>query len=718
MGKAFIKILSFSLAALLFLLAGVGIGIRTQANYEAEVFRTSGMQSTTLAVVNQDMGVDYNGDEVNFAQSIIETLGDDCVLVSSAAGQAGLSNGAYGAVISFPANFSDKLAGINLKKPEPASFSYRVNENLSQKNTIEVLLRIVELEKQINKSMTFLYTASVFGELHSAQDTVKELLKNEQDSVAAVREFVTADMSPHLDIPYLERELPEIDYENFAEYTTLNARILTDINEKYREYMQLAEDDYNKVRDEVSRTVDANRMSEAIGDINMLPVGSGDSDGYSDQFEYIQAKADLQTIEHFLKLATDLNNGRDKMAVAVGASGMQNLKLGLSSLGGSSVSQLSHSLHYDVDDVLENLIDAFYLRFQEHAAQAVEDELAKTSIGISLGMSLNSAGINLPDMLRSHSSIGMSSDINHLRNNAKNDIKKAFLRHIDPLLLEQAIQQRNSDHAAIDTHINNYYKKINNTLSSAFSIELPLINQLELIESTTQQMRGYIQSRQGIESGQLSQKANSFDEALNKMIEHVAAYTPIKYIDENRSDFFGLDESFSSNNTEWEQKVSKALDIRTTHIFDTYEQYEEYVQQLQESMLITTEEANSLLTEHRTKLLEAQLESTVNNAGLIETFSEKLPNTRIGSQGNNDFYNFMSSPIQTMEMGQGTNSAFRPPTQKEVTSIMDSIKVIIYLMVGIYVLTTATYFLIRKLRSKRLMHRESEKNNILNVGNG
>lgn len=701
MGKATVRILSFVLAGVLLLLAGMGIGIRTQAEYESDVFKTAGMQSTTLAVVNQDMGVEYAGEEINFAQSIIETLGEDVVLVSPAAGEAGLANGAYGALLSFPADFSGKLAGINLRKPERASFRYRVNENLSQKNTIEILLRIAELEKQINDSMSFLYASSVLGELHSAQDTVEELLQNEQNSVDAVREFVTADMSPHLDIPYMEREFPDIDYDDFSEFITRNNQVLTEINEKYDEYMQQAGEDYTTVKDNVSATVSANRLAEAISGIDMLPAGTGDALGYDDQFEYVQAKAELQTIQHFLDLATDLNDARSSLSLAIGTSGMQGLTLGASSLGTSSIEDFSDNLRPDLDLVLEALANKLYTRFREHAAQAVEDELTQTSTGTALGISLQAAGIDLPGTLRGYPSLGMSGDMRDLWNDAGDDIMSDVLNHLDPLLLEQALWQMDVDLDAFNTHMDTYYGSMGSTLASAFAlVQLPLVDQLDLVGETTEQLRSYVLSQQSSETSRLSQQANAFDETLNAMVEQVTAYNPTSYIDENRSDFSGLDEDFLDSNAEWERKVSQALEIRTTHIFNTYEEYEEYVRQLQDSMQLTTEEAEALLAEHHARLLTAQLEASANNTGLVGTFSEKLSNTRIGSQGNNDLYNFMVSPVRTLEVGQGAQAAFRPPVQKEVTSVLNGIQWAVYAIAGAFVLTVTVYWVVRGLRRR------------------
>ena len=712
MGKAAVKIVSVALAGVMLVLVGMRIGIQSQAKYELDTYRTVTMQNTTLAVTNQDMGVAYGGEDINFAQSVIDTLGDECVLVSPAAGAAGLANGAYGALISFPADFSSKLAGINSKKPEKASFRYQINPNLSQKNTIEVLLRVMELETQINSNMSLLYTASVLGELHSAQDTVMALLENEQASLDAVRSFATAEMIPQLEIGFMEREFPKINYTDLSEYTTRNSNILTQANEKYTEYLRQTSDDFTAVRDSVSGSIGINNLADSINNMEMLPLGEGEASGFTNQFAFVQAQAEIETIQIFLTLAGDINAARGGMETAIGASGMGTFSLGISSLGISEILGFSANQRAAIDVILASFSDAMYARILEYTAAAVEIELSQTPIGISLGLSLQAVGIDLPGVLRTLSPLGMSGYQRTLLHTAGDDLMHSISSHIDPLLLAQAIEQRDSDLTSINIHMDSYYDNMTLALTQAFKIDIPVIGQLDLVGSSIQKLQTYIKNRQNTETSRLNAAASAFGQTLTAMAGQVTGFDPLKRISENSATFSAFNSDFNENNSEWEKKVSEALELRTTFIFDTYEQYEEYVQQLRDSMQLTTEEAEALLADQLALLLSSQLTSNDNNVELIDVFAGKLPNSRIGSQGNTDLYSFIVSPVQLNEVGQGSQTAFRTPAQKYTSDALNNVELGMYLVAGAVILLIAICTLTKILRRRqnRKLSMETAKN--------
>ena len=72
---------------------------------------------TAIAVVNSDMGVEIDGERINYSASIIETLDANFTLVSPAMAESGFESGAYGAVITFPSDVSSRIVSFNTQHP-------------------------------------------------------------------------------------------------------------------------------------------------------------------------------------------------------------------------------------------------------------------------------------------------------------------------------------------------------------------------------------------------------------------------------------------------------------------------------------------------------------------------------------------------------------------------------------------------------------------------
>jgi len=294
------------LLGVLLLAAGVFAGIWMQADFEAGSHAASVVHSLNIAVVNQDMGVLYNGEEINFADEIIDTFDDEYILASRSSAETGITNGTYAAMISFPGDFSNQLAGINAVRPERAVFRYQLSITLSQRDSIETLLKIMRLERQINEAITFMYTASAFGELHDAQTTIMELLQNGEESAASIRTFVAAELVPNLNVSDKERDIPDVDYPDFGGHMNENDTILNELSEKYREHMDSASEDYRELLADAEQVfLDSQSVNDALDAFDILHEsrGGGNFDQliseqereYNDRNSRLQSLAGLQS---------------------------------------------------------------------------------------------------------------------------------------------------------------------------------------------------------------------------------------------------------------------------------------------------------------------------------------------------------------------------------------------------------------------------------------
>lgn len=76
--------------------------------------------SGTIAIVNQDIGVESSGKTVNYSEEFIKTLDKKKYkVVSSASAEEGIKKGTYAGAIFFPSDLSANILNINYKNPQP-----------------------------------------------------------------------------------------------------------------------------------------------------------------------------------------------------------------------------------------------------------------------------------------------------------------------------------------------------------------------------------------------------------------------------------------------------------------------------------------------------------------------------------------------------------------------------------------------------------------------
>ena len=354
MNKRVIQVMQWVLASAIVLFLGVQFGIRMQAGHQEDVFATMA-QSGRIAVVNTDLGALYQGEHMYFAANVIETLSEDFVLVSRSVAETGLANGNFAAVISFPVDFSERITQINSVRPAPARFSYQLNTNLSQRDTIITMLRILDLEQHINETVSFMFVASILGELHDAQDTTGDLLVNNQTDIYAVREFSTTELIPNIVISQMERIFPEIEHPNFLTFIEENNRVMLEINTRHREHLEEARTSYTLIVSNLMGAISSSTaISDAIGSINMLPA----VDGGGNQFDAILYEALQATRERFEEAEEELLKISEDLLYFINDTAFPTDNLIIATTPQALWDALSPALRDSIEDFIDDLSSA------------------------------------------------------------------------------------------------------------------------------------------------------------------------------------------------------------------------------------------------------------------------------------------------------------------------------------------------------------------------
>lgn len=159
-------------------LAGQWLGATSQATHAYARHLLQANMQTTIAVVNADAGVTVDGEFLNYSSAIIETLGQDFVLVSPAMAHSGYVSGIYGAIITFPSDVSYRILSFNTDNPIQVMLEFQINPNLSERDFIETYKRIVDLQTSINSTLAYTYVSSILEQFHAGQDQINAIFQN------------------------------------------------------------------------------------------------------------------------------------------------------------------------------------------------------------------------------------------------------------------------------------------------------------------------------------------------------------------------------------------------------------------------------------------------------------------------------------------------------------------------------------------------------------
>ena len=69
--------------------------------------------STKIAIVNLDAGVQYQSEHRNFAKELLENYSEDFTVTGLDDAKTGLTDGRYAAYVILPSDFSSNVASIN-----------------------------------------------------------------------------------------------------------------------------------------------------------------------------------------------------------------------------------------------------------------------------------------------------------------------------------------------------------------------------------------------------------------------------------------------------------------------------------------------------------------------------------------------------------------------------------------------------------------------------
>lgn len=307
-----------------------------------------------IALVNEDTGVIYNGDDLRIGDILVNSLGQETSYkletVSRAIAESGLEKGNYNVMIVLPSNFSRETLSLESDSPTQAIFQYKVKSD-SQAITKQGEQVVSEIKNLFNKNIIGIYFSSIIGNLQTAQTQVATSVGREK---TVLNKYQSNLITPLTDHSTQFKGLSGISDNLVKTYESFN-KDLQNTNEAYKSIMEV-DKTYDEQINKATKAQEAwkssvNSREEALKKYEEALKNSTTTE----QIEKIKKAQDF--IKKSQVDQTVLKDTEDKTAA----------------LDKSIDNTLSK--YYKINKELQSIID----KYKEKIDKAVEDSLKKTN---------------------------------------------------------------------------------------------------------------------------------------------------------------------------------------------------------------------------------------------------------------------------------------------------------------------------------------------------
>ncbi|MBF0777462.1 type VII secretion protein EsaA [Streptococcus cuniculi] len=191
MKKIFSKGTAFILALLLLItLSGALIYSNLSMKEEKKV------EKPTIALVNEDVASDFNGQSYNFGKSFVSLVSDDpnydWQVVSRSVADRAYEEQSVDAVVYIPNSFSKDILTLQELSPTQAKIDYKIQQQSDNVSEIALKGKVVDLLYDFNKSVIKMYYASIANNLSEAEGQLNGALGKHESLVTGLTNNVDA----------------------------------------------------------------------------------------------------------------------------------------------------------------------------------------------------------------------------------------------------------------------------------------------------------------------------------------------------------------------------------------------------------------------------------------------------------------------------------------------------------------------------------------------
>ena len=583
-----------------------------------------------IAVVNLDDGVKLKGKKAYYAGKIITLPNEHFYMTGLDDARNGLKSGKYGAYIVIPATFSKAIESIN-SDPQKATIKYTVNADNNDASLASIVNDINSFASVVSENITFIYVSAILDEYHRAQDNTKVILKNDSidlDNINSISPESLLGRYENVKENNIDFKPSDIDLDK---YNVENENIVDSFSRELREAKEENERNFDNIKregEEVRTGTDSfGRFFESL---TPLRDNSGNS-VYSHG---------LTNIERLLSGHNDRLNSSFNMFDEIFKRQNEQTKNTLQEEANVHLASESNALRSRINLEISSIIENSYRRIFEQEYQNIQRS----------GMELMRRYIENVIM---HELVMDTEEREYLLSKIASASDAIMTENINTATMSNAINSM-TDNIAPTFNItmnpfvgsNTYLTGLNtaadtdfNTIKTALNFPIE-----ELNDAFRNDIEDVIDNSVSNMSAEINDKIRDFNDVQRRYIDLLDDYNPYTHLNDSymsraaneleRSTGMVLSE-FRDKQTDDEKKVYDIMRLSDENI----RMYDESIGKAYDT---TMKNVIDVVNELRSKKESTKSE----NSELMNDFSDKLSYTRIGSIGNKDAYNFISSPVE------------------------------------------------------------------------
>lgn len=583
-----------------------------------------------IAVVNLDDGVKLKGKKAYYAGKIITLPNEHFYMTGLDDARNGLKSGKYGAYIVIPATFSKAIESIN-SDPQKATIKYTVNADNNDASLASIVNDINSFASVVSENITFIYVSAILDEYHRAQDNTKVILKNDSidlDNINSISPESLLGRYENVKENNIDFKPSDIDLDK---YNIENENIVDSFSRELREAKEENERNFDNIKregEEVRTGTDSfGRFFESL---TPLRDNSGNS-VYSHG---------LTNIERLLSGHNDRLNSSFNMFDEIFKRQNEQTKNTLQEEANVHLASESNALRSRINLEISSIIENSYRRIFEQEYQNIQRS----------GMELMRRYIENVIM---HELVMDTEEREYLLSKLATASDAIMRENINTATMSNAINSM-TDNIAPTFNItmnpfvgsNTYLTGLNtaadtdfNTIKTALNFPIE-----ELNDAFRNDIEDVIDNSVSNMSAEINEKIRDFNDVQRRYIDLLDDYNPYTHLNDSymsraaneleRSTGMVLSE-FRDKQTDDEKKVYDIMRLSDENI----RMYDESIGKAYDT---TMKNVIDVVNELRSKKESTKSE----NSELMNDFSDKLSYTRIGSIGNKDAYNFISSPVE------------------------------------------------------------------------
>ena len=583
-----------------------------------------------IAVVNLDEGVKLREKTAYYAGKLITFPNEHFHMTGLDDAKKGLEAGIYGAYIVIPATFSKSVESIN-DKPEKATIQYTVNGDNNSASLAGVVNDINTFASVVSENITYIYVSAILDEYHTAQDNTKTILKNDS-----------------ADLDNINNISPE---SLLGEY----------------KYVMEGDTDYDPVE------IDMNKYevnSENIIDTFSIDLRNAIDDNEKD-FEGIkkggsELRSETDVLQKFLQEMDPLKDKQDGYVYAKGFDSIEKLLSGHNKKTQTSFTAIEEIIKTQNQQTKNTLITEanVHLASQSNALQSYVNLEMNNTIQNAYREAFEHEYINFERNGMERMKLYIVSIITHEMDidYSQREFLLGKLATASDALYAQGVSIATMSNA-YNQMMSHIFPQINisiapftvsneiegNTNAVAFADLDTVKTQMdfpvdEIKTVLKKDVEGAIENSVSDISTEMYNKASDLSRNYDDYLSRLDDYDPYAHLNESY---------ISRASSEMERNMNMALsEMRKKQsddekfVYDIRRVFDENLRKYDESINNANEATRQNVINIVNELRSNKESNMVENTKLMEDFSNKLSYTRVGSIGNSEAYNFISSPIK------------------------------------------------------------------------